>query len=121
MFSLTSHERKVLLLIGILILCGAVLKFFNVSFVRQKTTSEIKLITADNISSQNIAPKQIIINVNTASQEELEKLSGIGPEISRRIIEYRQEYGLFYSLEDLKKVKGIGEKKAQLIKEYITF
>lgn len=121
MFSLTSHERKVLIFIGILILCGAVLKFFNVSFVRQKNANETKLVTANNISGQNIPVKQIIVNINTASQEELEKIPGIGPELARRIIEYRQTKGQFRSLEDLNNVKGIGEKKLGAIKDYISF
>lgn len=121
MFSLTSHERKVLVFIGIIILCGAVLKFFNVSFVRQKTIAEPNPTISANTSNPSIPAKQIIVNVNTATQEELEKISGIGPELARRIIEYHQQYGSFFSLEDLKKVKGIGSKKAQLIKDYITF
>jgi competence protein ComEA len=118
MFSLTSYERKVLLFIAILIVCGAVLKFFNISFSRQKPAAEIN---SHNNSSPNIPAKQIIVNINTASQQELEKIPGIGPELARRIIDYRQTKGQFRSLEDLKDVKGIGEKKAQAIKEYITF
>jgi comEA protein len=126
MFSLTSYERKVLIFIGALILCGAALKFFNVGFISQKTTvkttpNETTPKIPNNISNPNVLTKQIIVNVNTASQQELEKIPGIGPELARRLIAYRQTKGQFRDLEDLKDVKGIGEKKAQLIKNYISF
>lgn len=51
------------------------------------------------------------ININTATKEELETLTGIGDTLSQRIIEYREEQGKFNSIEDIKSVKGIGDKK----------
>lgn len=61
------------------------------------------------------------ININTASKGELESLPGIGPTLAQRIIEYREENGLFSSAEDLLNVKGIGEKKLEKIKDQITW
>jgi comEA protein len=120
MFALTARERKVLLFIGILIFCGAVLKFLNVNFSKHKLTCETDEITTES-SSQNIPIKQLVVNINTAAQEELERLPGIGPEIARRIVEYCQTKSRFVMLEDLKKVKGIGDKKLEAIKRYIVF
>ncbi|MCS7285595.1 MAG: helix-hairpin-helix domain-containing protein [Anaerolineae bacterium] len=61
-----------------------------------------------------------LININTASQAELESLPGIGPTLARRIIEFRETHGPFKSIEDLKKVPGIGEAIFSRIKDLIT-
>ena len=60
------------------------------------------------------------ISINKASYEELITLPGIGPKTAERIIEYRNTYGPFWTLEDIKNVKGIGDKKYARLKEYIT-
>jgi competence ComEA-like helix-hairpin-helix protein len=56
------------------------------------------------------------INVNTASQAELEALPGIGPVIGRRIVEGRP----YRSVEDLDRVKGIGSKRLEEIRPLVT-
>lgn len=50
------------------------------------------------------------ININTADEQALTALSGIGPAKARAIISYRDEHGAFKSVDDLVNVKGIGEK-----------
>lgn len=60
-----------------------------------------------------------VININTASQTELETLPGIGPSLALKIIKYRNEVGKFNSIEDIKNVSGIGENKFNEIKSYI--
>lgn len=50
------------------------------------------------------------VNINTATVEQLATLTGVGQEIAQRIVEYRQANGLFKSVEQLKNVKGIGDK-----------
>ena len=60
------------------------------------------------------------VNINTANQTELETLPGIGPSTAQKIIDYRNENGLFKSIEDLKNVTGISEKLFEQIKEFIT-
>ncbi len=61
-----------------------------------------------------------IVNINTATQTELETLPGIGPSTALKIINYRKENGKFSNIEDLKNVNGIGENKFEALKKYIT-
>ena len=60
------------------------------------------------------------ININTAGVKELTKLEKIGPALAKRIIKYREEHGPFKKVEDIVKVKGIGEKTLKVIKNKIT-
>ena len=59
------------------------------------------------------------ININTANATMLQTLSGIGPVLSERIIEYRNQNGLFGIIDDIKDVSGIAEKKFEGIKDLI--
>jgi competence protein ComEA len=56
------------------------------------------------------------ININTATQDELASLPNIGSSKAQAIIDYRKANGGFKSLEDIKKVKGIGDKTFEKIK-----
>ena len=60
------------------------------------------------------------VNINTATQEELDTLPGIGPSIASKIIDYREQNGKFNSIEEIKEVSGIGEAKYEKIKDSIT-
>lgn len=60
------------------------------------------------------------VNINTATVEELAQLKNVGSAYAARIVEYRQEHGLFEKPEDIMKVKGIGEKTFELNKARIT-
>lgn len=60
------------------------------------------------------------INLNTATQAELETLPGIGPVLARRIIDYREQKRRFGRPEDLKEVRGIGPKTVEALKNLVT-
>ena len=62
----------------------------------------------------------VMVNINTATADELTKLKGIGPAMAQRIVEYREEHGMFQSPEDLQRVKGIGKAKFARLKEQVT-
>lgn len=64
--------------------------------------------------------KDIKVNINTATQTELETLPGIGPSTALKIINYRKEKGNFTSIEDIKDVSGIGDAKFEGIKDFIV-
>ena len=60
------------------------------------------------------------VNINTADADTLSSLPGIGQVLAERILAYRQQNGSFRAVEEITKVEGIGEKKAEAILELIT-
>ena len=59
------------------------------------------------------------IDINTATVQQLQLLPGIGETLAQRIIDYRDQNGSFSTIEELKNVSGIGEKKLDSIKDFI--
>ena len=60
------------------------------------------------------------VDLNRASAEQLQQLPGIGPALASRIVEFREKQGGFERVEDLLKVKGIGEKSFQKLRPHVT-
>lgn len=69
----------------------------------------------DTISNKNLK-----VNINTAKVEELEKIPGIGEAKAKSIIDYRNKFGNFKSIDDIQNVEGIGSKLYESIKIYLT-
>jgi competence protein ComEA len=65
-------------------------------------------------------PPAALINLNTATAQQLDTLPGVGAKVAARIIEYRQKNGPFKKIEDLMNVRGIGEKNFLKIKDRLT-
>lgn len=76
--------------------------------------------TPNPLITTNINQNGSLVNINNASMTELNSLPGIGEVLANRIIEYRSEKGDFKSVEELKNVSGIGDKKFSEIKDKIT-
>jgi competence protein ComEA len=70
--------------------------------------------------ARNPTPKDQKININTATQEELESLPMIGPVLAKQIIDYRTANGPFKKIEDIVDVPGIGPKTFEVIQDLIT-
>ena len=79
-------------------------------------------VNANSNSSTNKNSKTNIekININKATQTELETLPGVGPSTAEKIIDYRKQNGNFKNIEDIMNVNGIGESKYNKIKDLIS-
>ncbi|WP_044747674.1 helix-hairpin-helix domain-containing protein [Aeribacillus alveayuensis] len=71
-------------------------------------------------NDNNQSPSNNKININNATMEELQTLTGIGPSKAEAIISYREENGPFQAVDEIKNVSGIGEKSFEKIKDNIT-
>ncbi len=59
------------------------------------------------------------ININTATEDQIELLPGIGPKLATEVLNYRTNNGNFKTIDDIKKVSGVGDKKFEKIKNFI--
>ncbi len=71
-------------------------------------------------SGYTLAQEAAKININTATVEELVVLPGVGDSVAKSIVEHREKNGGFKTTDDLKQVKGIGDKKFEKIKDMVT-
>ena len=69
---------------------------------------------------EEVRPDPSPVNLNTADAEALTALPGIGEELARRIVEYREEHGPFEAVEDLTEVSGIGQGKLAALEGLVT-
>jgi competence ComEA-like helix-hairpin-helix protein len=60
------------------------------------------------------------ININSANSEELQQVPGIGPATAEKILQMRKSYGTFKSVDDLLSIKGIGKKRLEKMRKYLT-
>ena len=88
---------------------------------RQLRQADAYTVQTQYETAEETAPKRELIPINTASEDELEKLTGVGPALAKEIISYRDEHGAFSCAEELLGVKGIGEAKLEGFRREITF
>jgi competence protein ComEA len=85
----------------------------------KKTSPGIE-VKFDSMEARKKIILGIPLNINTATAEEFSAIPGIGLGIGNKIVEFRNNQGKFFNLEDLKKINGIGNKRLRKIKKYLT-
>jgi comEA protein len=125
-FAFTKNEQKVFLFLSVVMLAGVAVKVYKAYIVPPSAPSfnysvSDSIFTARSQALTNdsgiVAEKRI--NLNTASKTELMSLPGIGEAMAERIVLQRNEHGKFKTINELKKIKGIGEKKFKKLKPHI--
>lgn len=120
-----KKANRVLLLIFASFLCLTIGIFIG----RFTASNNIYISTSKNQQTHTLTAKATNptqsdelgkININTASVSLLQSLPNIGETLAQRIVDYREENGKFTDIEDLLSVNGIGEKRFDEIKQYIT-
>jgi len=102
----TSQEKKVIIFLCALFAAGGILRITGVKHKR-----------AESLYNREI----LKVNINKAGIEELENIPSIGPSTAQKIINYRKTHGGLRTLQDLGNIKGIGQKKLNIIKKFIVF
>lgn len=112
---ITKTEWILLGLTGVF-LCGLLVLFSR----DQMQLRETGIATEVSVPQEEILPDLSPLDLNTATVEELTQLPGIGEELARRIVEYREHQGMFETIEQLMEVSGIGEGKFAALEGWIT-
>jgi competence ComEA-like helix-hairpin-helix protein len=109
MIIFTKQERVVLFCLGVIFLSGSSIQYAFKKYPALK--DRIHLNAHDTIASR--------VDINTASLEELVEVPYIGDYTAANILQYRQQYGPFQSVEQIKNVKGIKDKNYQKFRPYL--
>ncbi|MCA1567550.1 MAG: helix-hairpin-helix domain-containing protein [Acidobacteria bacterium] len=80
----------------------------------------VNSLTTPRLTTAPPAPAKTLINLNTASREELERLPGIGEGLAARIVEHRERHGAFRRVEHLIIVRGISERRFAELRAFVT-
>lgn len=142
MIDFTPQERKALFFLVMVLLLGSgitLYKKYHSDFAPELILKPKAKVVESNLSQPDLnlvadtstaLPKETSppmisaekirqVNLNSATQEELESLPSIGPVLAKRIIEYRNQKSGFKTIEEIKQVHGIGNKIFEKIKNYI--
>jgi competence ComEA-like helix-hairpin-helix protein len=77
------------------------------------------LLSASATAGKKKPPAQPV-NINTANSEQLQQVPGIGPATADKILQMRKSYGPFKSVDDLLAIRGLGAKRLEKMRKYLT-
>ena len=80
----------------------------------------LSLLCAPAVGGGKKKPPLKPVNINTASSEELQQVPGIGPATADKILQMRKSYGAFKSVDDLLAIRGLGPKRLEKMRKYLT-
>ncbi len=124
----TKTEKKVILFLGVVLVAGAAFRLFQSTFQEvpafdytksDSTFAALSEAFAGDEHSGDEAGEQLI-DLNSATKEELMELPGIGAVLADRILEHRAKIGKFRSIEEIQAVRGISKKKFEQMRNSIT-
>jgi comEA protein len=78
------------------------------------------LIFSASVDAGKKKPPDKPVNLNTATSEELQQVPGIGPATAEKILQMRKSYGAFKSVDDLLAIRGLGTKRLEKMRKYLT-
>jgi comEA protein len=130
LLTFTKNEQKIFFFLSVVFLAGAGIKAYRMAvqkpeepgFDYQQTDSVFAARSALAVGPAHPAGAKTGKNVdlNRATARDLMQLPGIGVKMAARIVDYRTEHGGFRSADELKHVSGIGKKKFEKIRSFIT-
>jgi comEA protein len=116
MFNLEKLERSILIFLILALCLGLAALSYNKS-----RSVPVKVSSFDtNIKDETGISPGLRVDINEADEKELMRLEGIGPILAGNIAEYRSLHGSFTSIDEIKKVKGIGESLFNKIKDKVV-
>lgn len=127
--ALTATEQRVILFLAATFLIGAGIRLYQETFPSQQkfdyrsadsTFASLSELLRAGTKEKTTRTDDQLININSATKNELMSLPGIGAVIAERIILFREDEGPFTSIDDLRKVKGVSMKKFQQLKARVT-
>ncbi|MBI4429168.1 MAG: helix-hairpin-helix domain-containing protein [Ignavibacteriales bacterium] len=127
LLALTNAERNVILFLVGTFLAGLAIRLYQETFPSlpafdyrsSDSTFAALSAAAEPAGEADQSHNDSKIDINSASKTELMKLPGIGEVLAGRILAHRSERGPFQSIDDLRRVKGISQKKFEQIKNLI--
>ncbi len=121
----SSRHTSILIGIALLLVAGVVL-YLTLSGPKPYVTDDTATVPHTEYSYDSSSDdtttgaKSMVVNLNTATVEDLASLDGVGEKTALQIISYRDEIGGYTSVSQIKNIKGIGDSKYQQLSPYLT-